>query len=77
MKLFLTGFIQVYFVAVNTYFISKGYLVGVFTCGFLISWVWSYNVKKVAFGNRLDRLIYSLGAAFGALIGTLTAKMIL
>jgi len=46
MKLFLTGFTQVFFVAINTYFLSKGFYLGVFICGFIISLIWSWNVKK-------------------------------
>ena len=52
MKLFTTGFMQVFFVAVNTFFISKEYYVGVFICGFIISMIWSWNVKKIAFGTN-------------------------
>ena len=47
LKLFTTGFIQVFFVAVNTYFLSKSFFIGVFICGFMISFIWSWNVKKV------------------------------
>ena len=32
MKLFTTGFLQVFFVVINTYFISKGYLLGIIIC---------------------------------------------
>ena len=46
MKLFTTGFLQVFFVVINTYFISKGYLLGIIICGFIISFIWSHNVKK-------------------------------
>jgi hypothetical protein len=69
MKLFITGFTQVFFVAINTYFISKAIYGGVLICGFLISFIWSWNVKKVAFGNMKDRIYYSLGAGFGSLAG--------
>jgi hypothetical protein len=69
MKLFSTGFLQVFFVAVNTFFISNGYYVGVLICGFLISIIWSFNVKRVAFGTNTDRLIYATGAGLGSLLG--------
>jgi hypothetical protein len=69
MKLFITGFVQVFFVAINTYFLSKGFYIGVFFCGFIISFIWSWNVKKVAFGTMQDRIYYSLGAGFGSLFG--------
>jgi hypothetical protein len=77
MKLFLTGFVQVFFVAVNTYFLSKIFYLGVFLCGFMISLIWSWNVKKVAFGTISDRVVYALGAAFGSVIGLLVSTLIL
>ena len=67
--LFITGFTQVYFVAVNTYFISKGLYLGVLIAAFLISIIWSFNVKKIAFGTIKDRLIYSFGASIGSVAG--------
>lgn len=75
-RLFFTGFIQVFFVAVNTYFISKSLYLGVLICGFSISIIWSWNVKKVVFGTFVERLIYSTGAAFGSLAGALISKLI-
>lgn len=74
MSLFLTGFLQVFFVAVNTYFISKGYYVGVLVCGFMISFIWSFNVKRVAFGSNKDRLIYATGAGLGSLLGLVVSQ---
>lgn len=77
LKLFITGFVQVFFVAINTYFLSKIFYLGVFLCAFMISLVWSWNVKKVAFGTTSDRLIYALGAAFGSIVGLLISTLIL
>ena len=68
-KLLIAGFAQVFLVTVQTYLISKVFYPGVFIIGFLISFVWSWNVKKVAFGTISDRIAYSLGAAIGALVG--------
>jgi len=76
-KLFTTGFIQVFFVAVNTYFLANTYFIGVFTTSFMISMVWSYNVKKVAFGGTRDRIAYSLGAAFGSVVGLASSYSLL
>jgi hypothetical protein len=76
LKLFITGFIQVFFVAINTYFLSKSFFIGVFICGFMISFVWSWNVKKVAFGTMKDRLAYASGAGFGSLVGLIISKFI-
>jgi hypothetical protein len=72
-KLFITGFVQVFFVVVNTYFISKEFYLGVFTFGFIISLIWSWNVKKIAFSSFKDRLVYSFGAGFGSLVGLIVS----
>ena len=77
MKLFTTGLLQVFFVVINTYFISKGYLLGIIICGFIISFIWSHNVKKIAFGSEYDRFIYSLGAMSGSLIAYFLGKIII
>jgi hypothetical protein len=76
-KLFTTGFIQVFFVAVNTYFLSREFFLGVFICAFMISFIWSWNVKKVAFGTLTDRIMYALGAAFGSMFGLAVSTLIL
>lgn len=69
MNLFITGFLQVFFVAINTYFIANKMLFGTAMAGFTISFIWSFNVKKVAFGTMKDRIIYSLGAGLGSIAG--------
>ena len=76
-KLMLTGFIQVFFVAINTYFLSKGFYTGTFVCGTIISLIWSWNVKKIAFGNLYDRFFYAFGAGLGSLFGLVISKLIL
>lgn len=76
-KLFTTGFIQVIFVAANTVFISKYQLVGNLLTAFAISFVWTYNVKKVAFGETSDRWAYAIGASLGSVAGTVTANWFL
>lgn len=75
MKLFTTGFVQVFFVAINTYFLSKEFYIGVFVCGTIISLIWSWNVKRVAFGSLRDRLFYSFGAGFGSIAGLLVSML--
>ena len=37
--------------------------------GFLISIIWTFNVKKIAFSALGDRVAYAAGAATGTLIG--------
>jgi len=74
--LFTTGFVQVYFVAVNTYFIANELYLGVLIAAFMISLIWSFNVKKIAFGSTVDRVVYSSGATFGSLVGLWSSSFI-
>jgi len=69
LKLSITAFVQVFFVAVGTYFLSKEYYIGVFFSQIIISLVWSWNVKRIAFSSVKDRIFYSLGAALGSIFG--------
>lgn len=74
--LFLTAFAQVLFVAANTYFIANTMMYAVAACGFLISFIWSFNIKRVAFGTMSDRIVYSIGASAGGLTGLYIATHI-
>lgn len=77
MRLFTTGFLQVFFVAINTIFLANQYYLGVALASFAISLIWSFNVKKVAFGSMRDRLVYSAGAMIGSLAGLFTSTLFL
>ena len=74
--IFLTAFGQVCLVAMNTIFISHGLIVPMLITGFGISLVWTFNVKRVAFGNIKDRFVYAFGAMAGTGIGYLVAMWI-
>lgn len=67
--LFTTGFVQVSFVSANTYMVSKYLPLAIFLTSFMISIVWTFNVKRVVFGTAIDRFLYALGASFGSLVG--------
>ena len=69
LSLLVTGFLQVYFVAVSTVFLSRAMYSGVMVSGFLVSFIWSFNVKKIAFGTMKDRLVYATGAMLGSVTG--------
>lgn len=75
-QLYFTGFVQVYFVSVNTYLLSREMYAGVFFAAFMISIIWSWNVRKVAFGSTRDRIVYAIGAASGSVIGLLSSTYI-
>jgi hypothetical protein len=76
MKLFLNGFIQVFFVSINTVLVIKNNFIGIFICSFLVSFIWSNNIKKIVFSNSIERIKYALGASFGSIIGILLIKFI-
>ena len=67
--LFLTALLQVMLVSLNIVFITYHQLLAMTITGFAISIIWTFNVKKVAFGSLTDRIIYASGAAAGTLIG--------
>lgn len=77
LQLFLTGFIQVYLVSVNTCFLAKSNYHGVAVAAFLISFVWSHNVKRVVFGTMVTRMVYSVGASAGSLLGLYSSEFII
>jgi len=76
LSIFLTGFVQVFLVSANTYFISRTAYAGIAVCGFGISYLWTINVRKVAISNRSTQLIYAAGAMLGGLLGVFIAKLV-
>lgn len=75
--LFLTALFQVTFVAMNVVFISGHYIVPMLVTGFLISLIWTLNVKKVAFGGWPDRITYATGAMCGTGVGFIISNFII
>ena len=73
MRLSVTGFLQVFFVAINAYSIAHGLVAVLVLSSFCISYLWSSNVRKIAFGTYWDRIEYSIGASLGCLSGYLIA----
>jgi len=78
LSLFFTGLLQVIFVALNTFqiatFVKKQeplLLCGIIVVGFIISLIWTFNVKKIAFGTFYDRISYALGAGIGSALGVI------
>jgi hypothetical protein len=48
----------------------------VFIVGVTISIIWTYNVRRAAIGSNAERVVYSLGAGIGAVIGLAVSKVI-
>lgn len=76
-KHFLGGLIQVILVTVNTFQIAiyaktgtwiALILIPIGVVGFLISFLWTFNVKGVM-GGMKDRVAYAGGAASGSVLG--------
>jgi hypothetical protein len=67
--LFLTALIQVMLVSMNVIFITYHHVLAMVLTGFSISIIWTFNVKKIAFGSLTDRIIYATGASIGTLTG--------
>jgi hypothetical protein len=68
-SLFFTAFAQVFFVACSTVAISQQSYAGTVLAAFAINWIWTGNVKRVAFGGTRDRIVYALGATTGSAAG--------
>jgi hypothetical protein len=77
LRLFLTAYLQVLFVTGNTYFISKGWLPGIISFGFMISFLWTLNVSGIKKDTWPLRFAYSFGASFGGVSGYFIAMSIL
>lgn len=75
-SLFLTAWLQVSLVALNTWQIANGKLIGALVVGFGISFVWSFNIKRIAFANNAERIVYCLGASAGTATGLILSKII-
>jgi hypothetical protein len=73
--LFLTAWLQVFLVALNTYQVAQGKWLGALVVGFGISLVWTLNIKRIAFAGWKDRLVYSTGAMCGTGTGILAANL--
>jgi hypothetical protein len=62
-------------VAINTIFLSKHNLIGASFSSFGISWLWSGNVKRAAFGDLKTRFVYAFGATCGCIAGVLIFRI--
>lgn len=68
-SLFARGVIYVGLQAANVVQLSKHHYVGAFAVGFLISLLWSWNVKDVAARGGWGGVVYAGGAAVGTVLG--------
>jgi len=76
MKLFFTALVQMILVGAQTIFVLRLFWPGIIIGSFGISFIWTYNVKRIAFATIKDRLVYSFGATTGVIIGVSLAHLI-
>ena len=69
LKLFLSAMLQIFLVSTNTYLVANGFMISAGIIGFLLSWVWSWNIKRIAISSNTERFIYCLGAGMGTTLG--------
>lgn len=67
--LFFRGVVYVGLQAANVVQLARHHYVGAFIVGFLISLLWSWNVKAVATRDGWAGVVYSFGAAVGTVLG--------
>lgn len=63
--LFITGFLQLFLIAINTWQIANEKLWTAMIVCFMISLTATLNIKALAFGSWADRLVYCFGSTLG------------
>lgn len=76
-KLFTTAFFQVFFVAGSTACIAHKHYIGTAITGFAISYIWTFNVRRIAASTLPERIAYASGAATGSVTGMALSTTIL
>ena len=67
---------QVSLVCLNTWQIANGKIAGAIFVGFLISFVWCFNIQGIAFSKLSEKITYALGACFGTATGLLASTIL-
>lgn len=75
-RLMATAYFQILAVSCNVVFIQKQFIIGTLISSFAISFLWTLNVKRVAFGGWFDRFLYALFASLGSVSGFLLSNLI-
>jgi hypothetical protein len=75
-SIFFSSLLQIFFVSVNTILISKELIIQAGICGFLLSLVWTFNIRRIGLASWSERISYCLGAGLGTSGGILFIKTI-
>ena len=76
MKLFFYSYLQLALVSISTILITKHLYFGIFIVGSLISFLWTFNVSRIAVSTIKQKITYSLGAGTGAVCGVLITQLL-
>jgi hypothetical protein len=73
LKLFFMGALQIFCITLNTWLISHNYMAQSLVTQFLTTFVWTFNVQRIACSTMIERIAHALGAmAGGAIVWGLT-----
>jgi len=75
-SIFFSSLLQIFFVSVNTILISKEMIIQAGVCGFLLSLVWTFNIRRITIASWGERISYCLGAGLGTSSGIIFIKVI-
>jgi hypothetical protein len=75
MRIFFQSFLQIGLVSISTILITKHLYFGIFIVGSLISFLWTFNVSRIAVSTIKQKITYSLGAGTGAVCGVLLTQL--
>jgi hypothetical protein len=68
-KLFITGYMQVFLVAISTLAIANRVYPLAALVSYCIGWLWQSNVKRAVANSSVDIHLYNLGSATGTVSG--------
>ena len=74
--LFLSSFTHLFLGAYNIWQIANNLPIQVTIVGFLIAFIWTFNVNRITASSMPERIVYSIGAGMGTTFGMVFAKEI-
>ena len=76
-KLFFISHIFILLTSANVYLVSKTSYVGIFISSLFVSFVYTFIIQKLSISNLNEKLIYTLGAATGCVLGVYLMTIII